>query len=170
MLLHARPAAARPEWHVGIQPALGLEHANGEWRPAFLPSLEADLLWGRDGSGQLALGPALELGTWAFDDLRAAALGEVLLPTGDLDLGLALGPSWRVTDHPGPALAGRVTLGYRPFNYSGAYATGFGVFAGADQPLSKDPATWMLGVHVDGMWTALPFVLLASWIRGNPEH
>jgi hypothetical protein len=133
-------------------------------------SLQVDLLFGREKSGEAAFGPALELGTWAFDDVRTSGLAELVLPLGSLDLGLALGPGWRFHDEGGVMVAARANLGYRAFNYSGSYGTGFGIFAGVDQPIPHDAPTWMLGVHIDGMWTALPFVFLASWIRGNPEH
>jgi hypothetical protein len=169
-LLGTTSAAAEPQWHVGLQPALALDTELGELRPAFQPSAEFDVTWGRERSGDVGVGAGFEVGTWAFQDLRLAPMGHVLLPTGPLDLVVAAGPAWRVGPDSGPGVSGRLALGYRPFNYSGAYQTGFAVFAGIDEPLPADSPKWIVGAHLDGMWTALPFIILVSWLRGNPEH
>jgi hypothetical protein len=161
--------AARPEWHVGLQPALALDAPHGELRPAFLPSATLDFTFGRERAGQVGWGPLVELGSWAFNDVRATALGQLIAPLDALDLGVAAGPQWQFGSPGGAAIAGRAFFGYRAFNHTSPYGTGFGVFAGLDLPLHQAPPTGLVGLHLDGMWASLPFLALASWIRGAPE-
>lgn len=169
VLMLADPAFAKPEWHVGLQPALGLDAPGGDLRASFLPSASVDLTFGRERAGDLGWGPAVEVGSRAFSDLRATILGQLVAPVGPLDLVVGAGPQWQSGSPGGAAVAGRLDLGYRAFNHTGAYGTGFGVVAGLDQPLDDHPTTWLVGLHIDAMWASLPFVALASWIRGAPE-
>jgi hypothetical protein len=162
-------AWAGPEWHAGIQPALAVDFERDAPRWAFDGSLDADLLFGRERAGTFGYGPALEVGTWAFSDVRVAPLGRIVVPIGDLDLGCSLGPRVRVFDGTELGVVGRAFLGYRAFNYSGPYGAGFGLYGGIDRGLHNARTTWTLGLHIDAMWASLPFVVLASWVRGSPD-
>jgi hypothetical protein len=163
-------AGADTEWHVGIQPALALDAPESGLRPAFAPSATVDLSFGRDRAGQVAWGPRLEIGSWAFRDLRTSAFGHVMLPLGPLDVDLAAGPQWQLGRGAGAAAAARLFLGYRAFNHSGSYGTGFGFFGGLDATLGDTPTTFLLGLHLDGMWSSIPILALVSWIRGAPDE
>lgn len=159
------PAGAEPQWHLALRPALGIDGPPDERRYAFWASAHGDLMFGRTRSSQFAIGPAAELGSQALSDLRPALLAQVLVPLGTLDATLAAGPQWRLPgDHP-LALAGRVFLGYRAYNFSAPYGLGAGVFVGLDQPLVEAPATWTAGLHLDLMLLSLPFIAGASWLR-----
>jgi hypothetical protein len=163
-----QPARASPEWHAGIQPALALDFEH-DARWAFDASADVDVLFGRERAGTVGYGPAVEFGTWAFRDLRLVPMARLLVPVGDLDLAASAGPRLRFTDERGVGMAGRVSLGYRAFNHTGAYGTAFALFGGVDQRLDAPSATWSLGIHFDAMWASLPFVALASWVRGDPD-
>lgn len=166
-LLWANSAFGSPEWHVGVQPALALDFPD-DARFAFHGSLEADILFGRDRSGAFAFGPSVEVATWAFSDVRTSALGLAVIPIGDLDLGLSVGPQWQYDGESELAVAARAFLGVRAYNHSAAYGTGFGLVASVDQGVSHfEHRAFMLGLHIDGMWTALPFMAAVSWFRGS---
>lgn len=161
-------AWAGPEWHVGIQPALAADFPD-EARLSFDGSLDADLLFGRDRSGTVGYGPALELGTWAFSEVRLLPMARVVVPVGEIDVGCSIGPRLRVTDGFGTGVAGRLFIGYRAYNYGGTYGTGFGLFAGAEDAEPRAATAWTIGLHLDAMWAALPVIALASWVRGAPD-
>lgn len=166
--LFSIPAHAT-QWHVGVLPGLGLE-ANGSTRFGFSGALSGDVLFGQKRTGQWGFGPAVEIGTFAFDDLRLSSTLAVQLPTDPIQLGLSLGPQLQsVTDALNPAVAARAFLGYRSYNHTGSYATAFGLGAGLDQRLDgNNGSVWSVSLHLDGMWLSLPFVALASWLRGSP--
>lgn len=167
LVLPAHTALASPEWHAGLQPALSFDVDRGPARFAFAPSLDAEVLFGRTRAGTFGAGPALELGTWAFSDFRVTPMARALIPVGELDLACSAGPQFALDAENRTAIAGRVQLGYRAYNYTGAYGAGFGVFGGVDHALTADSTQWLLGLHFDAMWASLPFIALASWVVGE---
>jgi hypothetical protein len=97
-------------------------------------------------------------------------MGLAVIPLGDLDLGLSLGPQWQYAEETSVAAAARLFLGFRAYNHSAAYGTGFGLVASVDQGVTdSENRVLMFGLHIDGMWTALPFMAAVSLFRGSDD-
>lgn len=135
----------------------------------FFGGLRADLLLGRSSPHDVGLGPALELSTVGFSDLRVGAGPVVLLPMGDL-LAFELGPGAFVRAHSGGAtggISGRGFLGVRTYNLTSGYSLGGGLLVGIDQELAaaREHAI-VVAAQVDGLVLALPALLLFEWLAG----
>jgi hypothetical protein len=164
-------AAAAPKVGTGLALGVAGSSSDGEvWSDThFHGALRADVLWGRDGARDAGLGPALELGTLGFSDARFLAGATAFLPLDGL-LSVSLTPAIGArTDRTGwsPVAGARALFGIRVFNHYGAYDLAGGLLAGFDRDLDADGTTAVtIGAQLDGMVLALPFLLLASWIRG----
>lgn len=165
LLLHAPPAFADasvsvPQINVGVVPGVG-------WRPgskvAFDGHVAGDVLFGRTSEHSLGYGPRLELGTRAFDDLRAALGFSLQLPIDPLAI-VATGQGLLQT-HEGdvnPGFGGRLFLGLRPYNYYGVYSAGLGLALGVDHVPHTAVTNVSLGFQLDGMWLCLPALFLVE--------
>jgi hypothetical protein len=163
--LHSSPAHAQapvslPQLNVGVVPGVG-------WRPsskvAFDGHVAADVLFSRTSDRSFGYGPRLELGTRAFDDLRAALGVSMQLPVDPLAI-VVTGHGLIQTHHGelDPGFGGRVFLGLRPYNYYGVYSAGLGLTLGVDHVPSSDVTNVTLGVQLDGMWLCLPALFLVQ--------
>jgi hypothetical protein len=135
----------------------------------FFGALRGDVLFGRDRSSDVGIGPALEIGTVGFSDARLMAGGTALLPLGDLfAVGLTPGAYLRfVSGEVVGGVAGRAFFGVRAHNYTGSYALATGLVLGLDRDLGfRDEHAVTVALELDGALLALPFVMLVSWIRG----
>ncbi|HVU04011.1 MAG TPA: hypothetical protein VHE30_19765 [Polyangiaceae bacterium] len=162
-------AAASPEFGSGI--ALGVAGTGDavRWsRTKFYGALRGEALFGPAEPSALRLGPAFELGTTGFSDLRTGAGATLLVPLDDvLALGVTPGAYVRTGDGPLAGLSGRLFFGVHPYNRVGAYGLSAGLLAGIDRDLGSSPrSSIVVAAQVDGLALALPFVLLAEWIRG----
>ncbi len=157
-------AAAEPQLNVGVLPGLCLELSEPS-DACFALAVRGDVMYGRQGIGDHGVGPALELGTMSFDDIRLAPGVSVQVPLGALQLVLSPGGFVRAADRwdVGPNL--RAFIGSRSFNHSGSYVAAFGLSAGVDWGL-RDVAErrFVIAAHLDGMWLALPWMALISWL------
>jgi hypothetical protein len=152
------PASAAPQVNVGITPGLN-------WRPgaklAFDGSISADVLFGRSSDLSYGIGPRVEIGTRAFDDLRTAAGLTTLIPLDPLVASLTLhGLLQTNAGRSEPGVGGRLFFGVRPYNYYGWYSAGLGLTFGVDQVLVTDTTNVTLGLQLDGMWLSLPLLFL----------
>jgi hypothetical protein len=172
VLLTGAPLRAEPEWNVAAQTRLcGLGEAGKIWqKTAFCGALRADLLFGRERNSDFALGPYATLGTAKFSDARYGAGLSLLLPTfaGDFPIVVSAGALSR--NGSDARLSGEVFFGLRSHNFHGAYAMASGVVLGGDRALEAGLGnTLYVGLQVDGLWIALPFILGYEWLHQAPD-
>lgn len=156
------PSYAAPQVNVGITPGIG-------WRPhskvAFDGHVAADVLFTRTGDRSWGIGPRLEVGTRAFDDLHTALGLSVQLPSDPLAIvisGHALGRTTSSSFDPG--VGSRLFLGLRPYNHYGWYAAGLGLTVGVDHVFAHSSTNVSMGVQLDGMWLSLPLLAFYQWL------
>jgi hypothetical protein len=154
----AGPADAAPQLNVGVAPGV-------DWRPdskvAFDGSVAADVMFGRTGDASFGLGPRLELGTRAFDDLRLGAGLSAQLPTDPVAVVGTLQGLLQTNDGSlDPGIGARCFVGLRPYNHYGFYSAAIGLSLGADHVFGADATSVVAAVHIDGMWLSLPFLFL----------
>jgi hypothetical protein len=157
----SRVAGAAPQWSAGVDPAVCVQQQDGaEDRVLFCGAAHGDLILGRQRERDLGFGPYATLGTVAFDDLRATLGASLLIPTWD-DLALVLSVGGLVDDSANFGAEGAAFFGIRSYNFHGAYNFGAGLVLDAERTFGDHPSTVLsLGVRVDGLALALPFLLL----------
>jgi hypothetical protein len=127
-------------------------------------ALHGDVLFGREGPGQRAFGLALDLGTAAFREATWNLGPVALLPLGSAWVTeLRAGPAlrWaRGTVEPG--LGASTFVGYRRYNYHGAYSMAWGLTVAFDRTFgSLDASALVVGARLDGVVLGLP--VLFGW-------
>ena len=162
---------AEPEWNVAAQTSLCGLGSDRVWqKTGFCGSFRGDLLFGRARNADFALGPYATIGTATFSDLRFGGGLSLLIPTleGDFPIVLSAGAlSRNANDF---RLAGQAFFGLRSHNFHGSYAMASGIVLGGDSTLSGAPAnTLYVGLQIDGMWLALPFILGYEWLHKAPD-
>jgi hypothetical protein len=172
LLFPTRVSQADPEWNVAAQTSLcGLGEHGRIWRKtAFCGAIRGDMLFGRQRNADFALGPYATFGTAKFSDVRFGAGLSLLVPTlaGDFPLLVSAGALSR--NGSDVRLSSEVFFGLRSHNFHGAYAMASGVVVGGDASLTNDHATTLyVGLQVDGLWLALPFILGYEWLRPAPD-
>jgi hypothetical protein len=167
----AKSALADPQWDVGLTSGVaGLGRPGSFWsNTAYYGSIRGNLIFGRSSEHDVGVGPALEVATTNFDDLRLLGGATAVLPLGDL-FAVSATPSVYVRAHDdttSPGVSGRLFLGFKSYNYESAYAMGAGLLLGFDQDLggSKEHAA-VVAVQLDALIVALPFALVYQLIRG----
>src|SRR6185295_510756 len=76
LCLVASLAHADPEWHTGMSLGVAGTGTHELWSDThFFGALRGDVLFGRDRSSDVGIGPALEIGTVGFSDARLMAGG-----------------------------------------------------------------------------------------------
>jgi hypothetical protein len=129
--------------------------------------VHGDVLLGRSSNRDFGLGPAIEIGTAGFDDVRALAGATLLVPATDV-LVAALTPATLLRSGAGgleAGVAGRIFLGARSYNYHSGYVMAWGFVLGVDQEIAG-PRVVSVAAQVDGMAFAIPAILLYEWLRG----
>ncbi len=158
----ATPANSAPQINVAVQP--GLAHLDDSGL-AFYGAVAGDVLFTRARTLDAGVGPRLEVGTVAFDDLRLAAGPTLLLHLSPLEVQPSLSALLRVNDAAlSGGLSARVFVGVRPYNHTHPYGAAFGLSLGLDQLLygAERERAIVLAAHLDAMWLSLPFLALAS--------
>ena len=168
----ARVSRAEPEWNVAAQTSLcGLgEHGRIWQKTGFCGAIRGDLLFGRERNADFALGPYASLGTAKFSDARFGGGLSLLVPTlsGDFPVLLSAGALSR--NGSDARLSSELFFGLRSHNFDGSYAMASGVVVGGDASLTSNHATTVyVGLQVDGLWLALPFILGYEWLRPSPD-
>jgi len=171
-LTSAPSSHADPEWNVAAQTSLcALGDSTHIWQKTqFCGAIRGDVLFGRDRNADFALGPYVSLGTAKFADARYGAGLTLLAPTfsGDFPLTLSAGAASR--DFDDARIAGQLFFGLRSHNFHGSYAMASGIVLGGDQSVSADHAhTFYLGLQIDGLWLALPFIFGYEWLKPSPD-
>jgi len=172
LLALPRASLADPEWNVAAQTSLcALGNSQHLWRKTqFCGATRGDLLFGRDRNADFALGPYATLGTAKFSDARYGAGLTLLVPTfgGDFPVTLSAGAASRNFDD--ARVAGQLFFGLRSHNFHGSYAMASGIVLGGDRSFASDGAhTLYVGLQIDGLWLALPFILGYEWLKPSPD-
>ena len=167
----AQTAQSNLEWNVAAQTSLCGLGTDRVWqKTAFCGSFRGDLLFGRDRNADYAWGPYLTVGTAKFSDVRFGGGLSVLLPTLEGDFPILLSAGALSRNGTDLRFAGEAFFGLRSHNFHGHYAMASGVVIGADSTLSGGPAsTLYVGLQVDGLWLALPFILGYEWLHPAPD-
>lgn len=172
LLASAPRAHADPEWNVAAQATLcGRAEGGALWqKTGFCGSFRGDLLLGRERNADFALGPYATVGTASFSDLRFGGGMSLLVPTfgGDLPLVFSAGALSRNASD--VRASGEAFFGLRSHNFHGAYAMASGLVLGGDAAVLGGPqSTLYVGLQVDGLWIALPFILAYEWLHPAPD-
>ncbi len=164
---------AEPEWNVAADAALCGRGDHGKvWqKTGFCGGFRGDVLFGRDRNADFALGPYATVGTATFSDVRFGGGLSFLLPTfeGDFPIVLSGGALSRNGDDLRWSAEG--FFGLRSHNFHGSYAMASGIVLGGDSAISGGHGnTLYVGVQVDGLWLALPFILGYEALRPTPDR
>ena len=165
-------AHAEPEWNVAAETSLcGLGEGRAVWKKTgFCGEFRGDLLFGRDRNADFALGPYATFGTATFSDVRFGGGLSLLIPTlaGDFPIVVSGGALSR--NGSDLRVSSEVFFGLRSHNFHGAYAMASGIVLGGDAAVSGGHGnTLYLGLRVDGLWLALPFILGYEALRPTPD-
>jgi hypothetical protein len=133
--------------------------------PGWCNAIHGDVLFLRQGSRDIGLGPSLRFGSARFDDLRLDAGLSVLLPvSASFPVVLEAGPHLRNFHQPG--VFASAFFGLRSFNHYGHYemAAGLSVIAERGFGAGTPSALWITA-RIDGSWIALPFVFVYNGLK-----
>ena len=167
LLTEAAPLHAEPEWNVAAQTSLcGLGTERVWQKTGFCGGFRGDVLFGRDRNADYALGPYVTFGTATFSDVRFGGGLSLLLPTLDGDFPIVLSAGTQSRNGSDLRLAGEAFFGLRSHNFHGHYAMASGLVLGADAVVAGSPGnTLYVGLQIDGLWLALPFILGYEWLH-----
>ncbi len=155
---------ASPQLNTGVIPGVSADLAEPSGAELWL-SLRGDVMFGRASVNDIGYGPAVELSTASFDDVRASVGGSLQLPLAPLQLVVSGAPYIRLGPRGDVGASSRVFIGSRSYNHSGSYVAAFGLSAGFDAGFGEaSERRMLLAAHLDGMWLALPWVMLISWL------
>jgi hypothetical protein len=164
-------AQAEPEWNVAAQANLCGVGTDRVWqKTGFCGAVRADLLFGRERNADVALGPYATFGTATFSDVRFGGGLSLLLPTlkGDFPVVLSAGALSR--NGSDARVAMEAFFGLRSHNFHGNYVMASGIVLGGDSVVSSGHgSTLYVGLQIDGLWLALPFILGYEALRGTPD-
>jgi hypothetical protein len=171
-LLVVSVARADPEWNVAAQSSLCGLGTNGRiWqKTGFCGAVRTDVLFGRERNADFALGPYASIGTATFSDLRLGGGLTLLVPTLAGDFPVLLSAGALTSNGDDVRVSSELFFGLRSHNFHGHYAMAGGFIVGADRGVAGDRATTIyVGLQVDGLWLALPFVLGYEWLHKTPD-
>ena len=170
LVMAAPPSAeARPQITSGVTMGAAftdLRADNGP-RVAFHLGGRLDLLFGRDGPRDMAIGPYVDVVTAAFDTLETGGGIAWLVPAGDPVFLFSVGGFAR-TSRFGlePGLAATVFWGARSHNYHSPYSVSAGLFAQGRWGFGDGRQTDAIaGVQLDLEYLVLPWVLAYQAIK-----
>ena len=167
----APPVHADPEWNVAAQTSLCGLGTDRVWqKTGFCGSFRGDLLFGRDRNANFALGPYATFGTATFSDVRFGGGLSLLVPTLEGDFPIVLSAGALSRNGNDVRFAGEAFFGLRSHNFHGSYVMASGIVLGGDTVLSGAPGnTLYVGLQIDGLWLALPFILGYEWLHQAPD-
>jgi hypothetical protein len=156
-------ATAAPQWHGSLQPGIaGVGQHDAFWqRTVFHGALYGDVLFGRESSNDVGVGPYVSVASEAFSDLRLSAGPTALLPLGSLVTQWSLGPYAVATTPHAWGVHGQLFLGGRSYNHYAPYSAAIGLVLGVDYGLGeRKELVTSAAVAIDLAYLALPFLLL----------
>ena len=169
----AHRAHAEPEWNVAAETSLcGRGERGAVWKKTgFCGGFRGDLLFGRDRNADFAFGPYATLGTATFSDVRFGGGLSLLLPTLGGDFPIVISGGALSRNGSDMRASGEAFFGLRSHNFHGAYAMASGIVLGGDAAVSEGHGnTLYLGLQIDGLWLALPFILGYEALRPIPDR
>jgi hypothetical protein len=168
----ANRAQAEPEWNVAADTSLcGRGERGAVWKKTgFCGGFRGDLLFGRDRNADFAWGPYATVGTATFSDLRFGGGLSLLLPTLGGDFPIVFSGGALSRNGSDLRVSSEAFFGLRSHNFHGAYAMASGIVLGGDAAVSGGRGnTLYVGLQIDGLWLALPFVLAYEALRPTPD-
>jgi len=131
---------------------------------AFHLGARGDVLFLRSRPGQWALGPYVDVATFAFENVDAGGGAELLVPASDdVQLVLSAGAFGRsgLGRSFEPGFEGTLFGGTRSYNFHSWYGLAVGIFA-QTRWMPESPATFDVvgGVQIDAELLALPALFL----------
>jgi hypothetical protein len=145
--------------------------ASSDWNASFYGAVRGDALFFRTNRHALGFGPALEVGTSGFSDVRLLGSAELLAPLGEF-LAISVAPGAMVrssSEGAVPGLSGRAFFGIRAYGYTD-YSLNGGLVFGFDHDLGgpREHAL-VIGAQLDGLILALPVLFLVSLFHGSGD-
>jgi hypothetical protein len=170
ILVSTARAQADVEWNVAAQTSVCGLGTDRVWqKTGFCGGFRGDLLFGRERNADFALGPYLTFGTATFSDVRFGGGLSLLLPTLEGDFPIVLSAGALSRNGTDLRLSGQAFFGLRSHNFHGSYAMASGLVLGGDSTLNGQGNTLYVGLQIDGLWLALPFILGYEWLHRAPD-
>ena len=170
VLVGAARVQAEPEWNLAAQTSLCGLGTDRVWqKTGFCGNLRGDLLFGRERNADFAPGPFGTIGTATFSDVRFGGGLSLLLPTFEGDFPIVLSAGALSRNASDVRFGGEAFFGLRSHNFHGHYAMASGVVLGGDSAVSGHGNTLYVGLQIDGLWLALPFILGYEWLHPAPD-
>ena len=167
----ARSAAAEPEWSSALVAGAVFHGSGSTYDGSFYGAVRGDALFFRANRHSLGVGPALEVGTSGFSDVRLLGSAEVLAPIGEfLAFSVAPGVAVRSSSEGAvPSISGRGFFGLRAYGYTD-YSLNGGLVFGYDHDVGgpREHAI-VIGAQVDGLVLAIPVLFLVSLFHGSSD-
>jgi hypothetical protein len=172
LALVSAPARAEPEWTSALVGGVaGVGHDSVWQGTRFYGALRGDALFFRTNRHAFGLGPAVEVGTVGFSDVRLHGSATVLAPIGEF-LAVTLSPGGFIRSSSQGAVggvSGRAFFGMRAYGYTD-YALNAGLVVGFDRDLGgPSQNAIVVGAQVDGLALALPVLFIISWLHGSKD-
>jgi hypothetical protein len=169
-------ARADPQYNAGLVVGGAAAGSDGGFfdRPEFALGLRGDVMLLRDDPWDFGIGPYLEFGTLAFDELQLGAGASFHLPIHEtFPLVASLGPYGRYGDDGfgfEPGISGGLFWGSRSYNFHEDYVMAVGLSLGYRVSFgdSKESAL-IVAAQVDLAMLGLPIVALVNWMRGPTD-
>jgi len=174
LALTGSPARADPQATVGLTAGVaGTGTGQHLWSAtAFHLGVHGDVMLGRKNSGDLGVGPYLEVLTNGFREVQFGGGVSGLFPiTHIVPLVVSLGAYGRKGSEPfplEPGLTAQLFVGSRSYNFHADYVMTVGLVAQMRYGLGASRETSIiLGAQMDLAILSVPFVLLINAIRGG---
>ncbi|MBW2527142.1 MAG: hypothetical protein JRI23_23370 [Deltaproteobacteria bacterium] len=171
------PARAEPQGNAALTIGGAGVGPDGQfWDHAeFHLGARGDVLFGRSSASDFGLGPYVEVGTFAFDEVQFGGGGSVLLPAHDnFPFVASVGAYGRWGDDDyglEPGLTGALFWGSRSYNFHANYVMTGGLLVGFRQSLGESKESILLiGAQLDFAFMGIPIVGLIDLMRGPSDE
>ncbi len=169
----ARSADAEPQANASL--TLGGAGVGSEGRfwdgAEFHLGVRSDVLFGRSSGTDFGVGPYVEVGTFAFDQLQFGGGASLLLPVSEtFPLVASFGPYGRYQDDEfglEAGLGGALFWGTRSYNFHENYVMVGGLLVGFRESLGPSHESMLvIAAQADLAFIGLPIVMLIDLMRG----
>lgn len=164
---------AEPQGNAGLTLGVAGVGSSGAFHDhaEFHLGARGDVMFGRSRSDDFGIGPYVELGTFAFDELQFGGGANVLLPIHDsLPLVASAGAFGRYGDDSfgvEPGVSGALFWGTRSYNFHANYVMAAGLLINYRATFGESKESLLLiGAQLDAAVIGLPFVMLVNLMRG----
>ncbi len=166
-------AAAEPQANASLTlggAAVGAE-ADVSDHAEFHLGLRGDTIFGRQDAFDFGIGPYVELGTLAFDELQFGGGASLHVPVHEtLPLVASLGAYGRAGDDDfgvEPGIAGSLFWGSRSYNFHANYVMAFGLSVGYRHTFGEaNESALLVAAQIDLAAMGIPLVALINLLRG----